>query len=277
MFKKYLIIASRKDLAGMNIIGQLSQFRPDPFLNLNSNKPWFDLQIVEESILEADNFNHDKLNKYDLIIFASKHSTNSEEKQKTLSVHSPGNFRTADYGGMKGKVCRTSALFNKFLFQKLNEKVQEYNLKEFAVTMEATHHGPLIEKPCVFIEIGSSEMDWKNSRAGFIVAKTIYETIYEFEHNPYREISVGIGGPHYCPGFNKLQQNSNVAFSHIIPSYAMPITTEMILETINKTIEDIDFVVLDWKGLGTAEMRDELVQTLEKNYIPWKKTSDITR
>ena len=49
--------------------------------------------------------------------------------------------------------------------------------------MEATHHGPLIDKPCVFIEIGSSETDYTNRRAGFIIAKTIYETVKEFKES----------------------------------------------------------------------------------------------
>lgn len=282
MFKKYLIIASRKDLAGMNIVNSLTQFRPSPFINLSSNKPYFDIYIVEEDILHEENFNSEKLNKYDFIIFASKHSTKSEEKQKTLSIHTPGNFRNpvgmdGDMGGMKGKVCRGSALFNKALFEKLNEKAREYNFKDYAITMEATHHGPLIEKPCVFIEIGSTEMEWKNSRAGFIIAKTIYETIQEFEHNPYREISIAIGGNHYCNNFNSLQLKSNVAFSHVIPQYAMPITEEMVLETINKTIEKFDFLTLDWKAIGTDEQRDEFIKILDKNYIPWKKIGDVKR
>lgn len=277
MFKKYLIVASKSDPAGSNILNQLAQFRPVSFLNLSSKKAYFDLYLVDGDITNTDSLDFDKLNKYDFIIFASKHSTTTDVKQKTLSVHSAGNFRTADYGGMKGKVCKSSAIFSKFLFQKLNEKAQESNLKDFNVTMEATHHGPLIDRPCIFIEIGSDVTEWKNSRAGFVVAKTIYETIEEFEHNPYREIAVGLGGSHYCPSFNKLQLKSNVAFSHIIPAYVMPITKEMILETLNKTTEPFDFVVIDWKGLGTDQARDDVIKILEENYIQWKKSSDINR
>jgi D-aminoacyl-tRNA deacylase len=278
MFKKYLVIASKKDPAGMNIINQLVQFRANPVLDvIKNNLITFDIASIEGDIVYTENINAEKLNQYDFIIFASKHSTHSEEKQKTLSVHAPGNFREANLGGIMGKVSVTSALFNKFLFQKLNEKVKEHNLKDFNVTMEATHHGPLIDKPCVFIEIGSDENEWRSSRAGFVIAKTIQETILEFELSPYKEIAVGIGGPHYCPGFNKLQLNSNVAFSHIIPGYALPITEEFVKECISKTAETLDFVVLDWKGLGNSEIRQGVVDILEKNYIQWKKSSDINR
>jgi len=143
--------------------------------------------------------------------------------------------------------------------------------------LNALIHGPLISKPCVFIEIGSTETEWVDRRAGFILAKTIKETIEEFQENKYREIAVGLGGPHYCPGFNKLQLKSNVAFAHIIPEYVMPISETFILETIKKTVEPVDFVVLDWKGLGKSEQRQAVIDILEKNYIQWKKTSDITR
>jgi len=37
----------------------------------------------------------------------------------------------------------------------------------------------LINKPCVFIEIGSTEEEWKDRRAGFVVAKTIKRAIEE--------------------------------------------------------------------------------------------------
>ena len=55
---KYLIIASKKDKAGINITTQLSQFGE------------FDFYLVEEEILYNDNLDIDKINKYDFIIFA---------------------------------------------------------------------------------------------------------------------------------------------------------------------------------------------------------------
>lgn len=274
MFQKYLIVASKKDKAGINITTQLSQFRENPILSSWVSKPGFDFYLVEDEIIYTENLNLEKINQYDFIIFASRHK--SEKGEKTLSIHSPGNFRTADLGGQPEKVCPSSALFNKFLFTKLEEHARKTGI-DYKVTLECTHHGPLIGKPCVFIEIGSTETEWNDRRAGFIIAKTIRDTIEEFRENKYREIAVGIGGPHYCPGFNKLQLKSNVAISHIIPQYVMPITEKSILETIKKTIEPVDFVVLDWKGLGKSGQRQSIVDMLEENYLQWRKTSDITR
>lgn len=275
MLKKYLIVASKKDKAGINITTALSQFRPNPVLASMSKteKPVFDFYLCEEEIIYTENLNLEKIRQYDFIIFASKHQ--SEKKEKTLSVHAPGNFRTANFGGIQEKVCPASAQFNKFVFEKLHANAKKHELKNYKVTLECTHHGPLIDKPCVFIEIGSSEEEWNDRRAAFIVAKTIEETIEEFQEDAHREIAIGIGGPHYCPNFNKIQLNSNVAIAHIIPNYVIPITKEMILECVNKTTEEIDFAILDWKGLGKSEQRREVIDILEKNYIAWKKSSDI--
>jgi D-aminoacyl-tRNA deacylase len=276
MFQKYLIIASKQDKAGVNITTNLSQFRPNPLLgSISPNKPVFDFYLVDESMLYNENLDMDKINKYDFVIFASKHK--SEKQEKTLSVHSPGNFRNADYGGVPGKVCPSSALFQKFLFEKVNKVAEEHQLNDYKVTMEVTHHGPLINKPCLFIEVGSTDTEWADRRAGFVLAKAIKEAIEEFKENQYREIAVGLGGPHYCPSFNTIQLKSNVAIAHVIPQYVSPISEEMIVEAIAKTKEQLDFVVLDWKGLGPAEHRQAVIDILEKKYIPWKKTSDVRK
>ncbi|MFC1710799.1 D-aminoacyl-tRNA deacylase [Nanoarchaeota archaeon] len=260
---KYLIIASKKDKAGINITTQLSQFGD------------YDFYLVEEEMLYNENLDLERINKYDFIIFASKHQ--SEKKEKSLSLHLPGNWRGADFGGEPGKVCPGSALFLKQTFEILDRTVKEHELKDFKITMECTHHGPLIDKPCMFIEIGSTENEWGNRKVGFIIAKTIRDIMNEFKENPYHEIAIGIGGPHYCPNFNNTQLSSNYAISHIIPGYAMPITEEMIKEAIDKTQEDVDFALIDWKGLGQSELRQQVIDILDKMHINYKRTSEISK
>lgn len=275
MYKKFLIVASKQDKAGVNITTALSQFRKNPVLmGMNKDARSFDFYLVEKDILHEENLDLEKISKYDFIIFASKHA--SEKNQKTLSIHSPGNIHQAIHGGKPEKVSMSSALFNKHLFEILNEKTKEFELNEkYIVALEATHHGPLINKPCVFIEIGSTETEWNDRRAAFVIAQTINTAIENFKENSYREIAVGIGGPHYCPNFNKLQLKSNIALSHIISSNFFPLDSNKILEVVNKTIEEIDFAVIDWKGIRTKELREQIVELLEKNYIQWKKISDI--
>ena len=275
MYQKYLIISSKKDKAGINITTQLSQFRENPVLSSMNQSSSFDFYLAEDEIIYTKNLDLEKINKYDFIIFASKHE--SEKKEKTLSVHAPGNWRSNDLGGEKQKVCKTSALFQKQIFEKLKINSEKYNLKEYSITLECTHHGPLINKPCIFIEIGSTETEWTDRKAGFILAKTIKETIQEFKENPYNEIAVGIGGPHYCPNFNKIQLNSNIAISHIIPQYVLPLKEEMIKEALEKTQEEVDFALLDWKGLGNSEQRQQVLEILDKLYVGYKRTSEVDK
>jgi len=120
-------------------------------------------------------------------------------------------------------------------------------------------------------------MEYKDKRAGFIIAKTISETIETFKENPYNEIAVAIGGPHYCPNFNKIQGNSNIAISHIISQYVFPLTEEMVKETIEKTDEEVDLVLLDWKGLGNADKRQQILNILDNLYLRYEKTRDINK
>jgi len=263
MYKNYLIVASKQDKAGINITTHLSQFGE------------FNFYLVDGEIIHTENLNLEKINHYDFVIFASRHR--SEKSQKSLSIHAPGNWNKAQFGGQENRVCKTSALFQKQFFEKLKKNAEKFHLKEYELTLEPTHHGPLIDKPCVFVEIGSTETEWKDRKAAFIVAKTIYETIQEFKENPYNEIAIGIGGPHYCPNFNKIQMNSNIAISHIIPQYAFPITEEMVQEAITGTEEDIDLILLDWKGLGNSEQRQQVLGVVDKFYIQKKKTNEISK
>jgi len=275
MYQKYLIVASKLDSAGINITTQLSQFKENPIISSMKQVPAFDFYLVDKEIIYTENLDLEKINKYDFIIFASKHK--SEKKQKTLSIHAPGNWRSAQLGGEHGKICQSSALFQKKIFENLNANAKKYHLRDYKITLEVTHHGPLIDKPCVFIEIGSTESEWIYKKAGFIIAKTISETISGFEENPYREIAIGIGGRHYCPTFNKIQLNSNIAISHIIPGYALPLEEEMLREAIEKTQEEFDFLLIDWKSIKNSEERKRIMEILDRNYIQWKKTSEIRK
>jgi len=250
---KPAIIASKKDKAGMNIAEELE-------------KSGFKLNYTEKEIIYAENID-EKFKDVDFLIFISKHQG---AKPKILSVHAPGNWGKAEFGGKPNQICKTSATVLKTFFKKLSENLpQGWNL-----TLEATHHGPYIETPCLFIEIGSSEKDWKNKQAGKAVAKTIENSIKKLNQNHKYKISIGIGGPHYCPNFNKIQLNSDIAISHIIPQYVFPITQEMIRQAIERTEEKVDLVLLDWKGMK-GEQRQNTIKILNKMNLKYKKTSDI--
>jgi D-aminoacyl-tRNA deacylase len=271
----YAILYSKKDEAGMNIAEQLKKFfMPQvPILEMKKDS------IHEENIDEKEEYK-EQLKNADLIIFATKHQ--SKENRNTLSLHAPGNWRNADYGGKPGKICKTSALALKFLAQKMQENIQKENLN-YELTLECTHHGPLINKPCLFIEIGTTIEQWQNKKAASVIAKTLSD-FQEFdkwksEYKSKLKVAVCVGSPHYSPNFTKIQlsQESNIAISHIIPEYQLPLTESMLKEAIEKTQENVDLILMDWKGCGNSASRLQIIQIIEKLGMPHDRTERINK
>ena len=257
---KFAVVASKQDIAGMNIASFI-QGLPKHFTGTNI--------IHAESIDKKDQGFSNPIRE-DFIIFASKHRGAQE---KILSLHALGNWKKAEFGGKAGKVCKTSAVVLKTFFQELNKNIPE----GWHATLECTHHGPHIEKPCLFIEVGSNEENWKDKEAAKAVAKTIENAIKILQNNIKYKPAVAIGGPHYCPNFNKIQLNSEYTISHIIPEYALPLTEEMLKEAIRKTIEPVEIVLLDWKGLGKSEERKKVIDLLSRLNLKYKRTNEVEK
>ena len=64
MYKKFLIIASKKDKAGIGITTALSQFRPNPLASaIQKDSKNFDFYLREEDIIDDTNLDLEKINK----------------------------------------------------------------------------------------------------------------------------------------------------------------------------------------------------------------------
>lgn len=262
---RFAIAYSKLDKAGINIVEQLKKIGFIPQIPI--------IELKKETIYsEFFDRSNQELKNIDFLIFTSRHA--SKEERKTFSLHAPGNWRGADFGGKEGKICRTSAFVLKFLFQQLNKNAQESKL-DYEVTLECTHHGPLIELPCCFIEIGSTEKQWQDKEAAKVIAKTIL-SLQNYKKGGWIP-AIAVGGLHYCNSFNKIQLNSEYAVSHIIPQYSLPLTTNMLKEAEQKTIEHIKTILIDWKGCGKSEERQKVIEIIKKFGIEMKRTSEISR
>ena len=51
----------------------------------------------------------------------------------------------------------------------------------------------------------------------------------------------------------------------------------MLKEAEQKTIEQIKTILLDWKGLGKSEQRQEIIEIIEKSGLKIKRTSEIEK
>jgi len=207
----------------------------------------------------------------DYLVYASTHK--SEKQRKTLSVHVTGNWNKAGLGGKPRILSMASSHLLKTFFLELNKQAKEAN-SDYEVTLEATHHGPYITKPHLFIEIGSSEKEWKDKKAGDVIAKTIIEASKKFdilsEEEQGWKTALGFGGGHYCQAFNKQMLKTNCALSHICPKYALEFLDEkMIKQAIEKTEEKVTLALVDWKGL--AGNKEKLIKMLEDVGLDWEK------
>ncbi|MEK6830867.1 MAG: D-aminoacyl-tRNA deacylase [Nanoarchaeota archaeon] len=263
---RFAIAYYKNNLAGRNIIEQFKKlfFSPQiPIIELNKETIYSD---------DIDEKNYPELKNIDFLIFASTHK--SKKGEPSLSLHSAGNWRSADLGGKPGKICRTSAFVLKYLFQKLEENAKNNKeiYEKYNITLEATHHGPFINIPNCFIELGSQENEWRDEKAAEVIAETI-SSLQNFDKKNYNWTPcIAIGGTHYCPNFNKIQLNSNYAISHIIPQYNFPVIEIMIKEAEEKTIENIENVLIDWKGCGKSEDRQKVLDLLEKTGLKYERT-----
>jgi D-aminoacyl-tRNA deacylase len=264
---EFAILVSKTDPAGMNIKEHLlknnfkesGEFQENKVYSLDNIKIY---TLNKESIY---NENIDKEIKADLFIFATTHSATS--KINSLSAHAPGNWNKAELGGQEKKLCIAPASYLKLALIEL-EKAKI----EFEKIQECTHHGPYLEKPVMFIEIGSSLEQWQNKQAGEIIAKTIMKILTT--EIPKYKIAFGIGGPHHTPNFKKIILNSDIAIGHVCPKYMLEfLDKEIIKQAIEKTYPKAELVLIDWKGLGPYKQK--IKEMLEELKVPYKKTKEI--
>ena len=276
--EKIAIIASSRDLAGVNIrnslIGLFDFEKLDEKFDGNTIYEYAKIQnkiiklyLTNNELIHSENI--DNRIDADIFVFASKHR--SKENTKSFAVHPIGNWGKAELGGQDGKLCNSSAVLMKNLFVALNENAKDTG---YQITMEATHHGPLVEKQSVFVEVGSTEEEWQDKENGKILAKTIIGGIKN-ENSNYK-IAIGIGGPHYCNNFNKIALKTDISFSHICPKYALlNLNEDLVNQARVKTKEKVDFILLDWKGLGQEKKR--IINLLKNPYLEFKRTYQILK
>lgn len=197
----------------------------------------------------------------DFFIFASRHG--SESAKPTLSTHCIGNWGKAELGGRDKQLVPTNAFLLKNYLLALQKKKEETQL-QYEVCLEVTHHGPFLSKPTVFIELGSSEKQWKDKQAAQAVAEVIINsTSLESNSKP----AIGIGGGHYCPEFSKLVLRTEYALGHICPGYALQhFDLEMLQKAIDCTQPKPEAIIFDEKGLGKEGQR--IKQLLASQQLP---------
>ncbi|MFP4170006.1 MAG: D-aminoacyl-tRNA deacylase [Methanomassiliicoccales archaeon] len=215
-----LMICSTEDVASVNIRDRLLERgeweEAGTFEGSHAWKRGEDLLVtIQETHIFSDHVDRrvrDSLGADpDTVIFLSRHKAASGIH--TLTVHPIGNHTSADFGGKEATLVPAAPRQMTGLLRTLYRKAEGL---EFKVSFEVTHHGPYLETPSIFIEIGSSEETWGHRGAAEAIAATLLD-----QEVPDHPVSIGLGGGHYAPRFSDMALGKRVCFGHMIPTYAL--------------------------------------------------------
>jgi D-aminoacyl-tRNA deacylase len=267
-----LLVHSLCDIAGVNIAQQVlhrypfietgQTYQDNPIYKAEINGKYVISVTLSGESVHAQSLQEDF--DAELVVFISRHS--SQSGIPTLSVHTPGNFGKAELGGLSYTVSVSPANAMADALKALNNFKQEMNL-DYEVSYECTHHGPSLQVPAMFVELGSSEKQWRNQKAAEAVARAAMYAIGNYGKTEQFAV-LGVGGIHYNRKFTRMSLDGKAVFGHMIPKYAIPFVDLQILrQCVEKTSESVQNVVLDWKGVK-SEDRSRLMSDLQEIGLP---------
>lgn len=164
---------------------------------------------------------------FDRALFLSRHSAASG--LTALTVHPIGNFGLETrVGGGPRTLAPPDPPAMTALLRALMTEAAPLGIN---ATFEATHHGPRMDIPSLFVEVGSGPEDWENKSYCGAVARAIILAYLPASLPPPGPGSLGLGGGHYHPRHSDRARHAGEAFGHLIPAYALAGTDEATLRT----------------------------------------------
>lgn len=147
------------------------------------------------------------------LVFPSIHR--SERNVPCLTVHALGNpGASAEVGGRPRTFVPADARRMADALRRLIAREQEVGLR---ATFEATHHGPELEMPAFFVEIGFGDSPEPPAKA----VRALAEVLPELQALPEDRVALAVGGGHYAPHFTELARERRWAFGHILSRHAL--------------------------------------------------------
>lgn len=205
---------------------------------------------------------------FEAILVASKHK--AESGKPALTVHPIGNFGNADYGGLPRRLVPTAPLLMSRVLRRLHAEAAG---TKHQVTFEATHHGPHLETPTAFVEIGTDEASWGDRSLGRRVARAILAAA-EPTAGDAAPTLVAIGGSHYAPRATDLVRQSKANFGHIVPGHALDrgLPPSVMLDAVRGT-PGCQGYYLDPRLVSSRP--DELLQVFGSLEMGWWTDEDL--
>ncbi len=261
------VVYSLNDPAGAGIAEKLASLRR---LELGGkHRVWLDknvfIQGFPESVLEFE-FLHERA-PADAYLVLSKHR--SESGKPCFTVHHTGNpLDSAELGGKPRELSWSFPRLAGLLLRKVFEETKKEGVENVDVCYEVTHHGPTsVPKPLVFLEIGSTEVEWRNEVYQTIIARSVDRVLPLILEGEGMGVprAVGFGGGHYPRKFTSLTIEGEAFFGHMLAKYVLRggVTRDVIIEAIEKNYEGVTKAFIERKS-ARKELRDEIKKLCEE-------------
>ena len=182
------------------------------------------LLLIEEIHVKADHIDTLFEEKTSLmveeVLILSRHVSNSNTPAMTLhAIGIPGILPYGEDGKAGGKngILVPPGKYFASLFRRMNELARGKNLdSDFDLTLESTHHGPVLTSPTLYIEIGSTENEWSRDDVADCWAEIISDVLGMFDigtsnFDPKSDVMIGFGG----------LQVVNISFALILTTWKM--------------------------------------------------------
>ncbi len=237
-----LLLASEADSASVNLLEAVRRLEgwgePEEFdhgvVQRHIARP-IHLLSIEELHIHADGI--DEIHSaavgesVDEVLVLSRHVAKSGRPSLTLhAIGVPGEIPHGERGfagGRKGVAVPPSPRFAALFRELRTDAIASGLADEFDLTLETTHHGPVLTAPTLYLEIGSKESEWVRKDAADCWARVLSKVLALEGDQPLGEwtgqgeVMLGLGGGHYAPRHTDVIIRSGVDFGHLLANYAL--------------------------------------------------------
>ncbi|MEM0201633.1 MAG: D-aminoacyl-tRNA deacylase [Candidatus Micrarchaeaceae archaeon] len=258
------IIFSTEDVASSNIANSIiekSSFAA--YGNAKWKKGEIEVVQLHTPLLSAEQLNYSG---YEILYMLSKHS--SAAGIPAFTTHSTGNWLDeAKLGGMPRQLSFAAPLQMLSVLRKMSGISSS-----IGATYEATHHGPLLRIPSLFVELGGNENIVNDKALAEKLGDAIISSINVLKDGllDYSCVAIGIGGTHYPSKFTRLALEKGYAFSHIMPKYAVDGGLSILDQAMERSAIKPEKAVIEWKSIN-AVARENVIVKLNELGIDYEK------
>lgn len=232
------------------LIKDIKAIEVDNFLYLTAK----DITNIEKEFNETCEF-----------IIISSHKSKTKQID-TISIHFCGNFNKNEFGGEENNFSVANLDAFEYLYHKISlDKNKPKGLNFF---VEATHHGPTINKPLLFYEIGPNDVAYNNKIYQEYYLSKLLDYLKDNKKNNLQAYIL-IGAPHYLDvdlinsiktRMNKKYNKKEFILSHIMPKYSL----KKLLEEDDSKIEIVFSRLIDKAQTGNIIFYKRYLKSLTR-------------